>query len=65
MPAALKNALDWASTAPEGLLHGKPVAIAGAPRNGTLAAALSTELLRDPLAALARKIEAAALHCTG
>lgn len=105
VPAALKNALDWASTAPEGLLHGKPVAIAGASpgpfgtvraqlalrqiltsvgadvvvkpdvtvfrcdtrltRNGTLTDALSTDLLRDLLAALARKIEAAALHCTG
>ncbi|WP_086828007.1 NADPH-dependent FMN reductase [Allokutzneria sp. NRRL B-24872] len=30
IPAALKNAIDWISTAPGGLLLGKPVAIAGA-----------------------------------
>ncbi|MGW6459471.1 NADPH-dependent FMN reductase [Streptomyces sp. NPDC055078] len=30
VPAALKNAIDWVSTAPGALLDGKPVAIAGA-----------------------------------
>ncbi|GAA3990360.1 NAD(P)H-dependent FMN reductase [Allokutzneria multivorans] len=30
IPAVLKNAIDWISTAPGGLLLGKPVAIAGA-----------------------------------
>ncbi|WP_067139233.1 NADPH-dependent FMN reductase [Microtetraspora malaysiensis] len=30
VPAALKNAIDWISTAPDRLLHGKPVAIMGA-----------------------------------
>jgi chromate reductase len=104
VPAALKNAIDWASTAPEGLLRGKPVAIAGASpgpfgtvraqlalrqilthvgadvvakpdvtvfrcdtrftADGALTDALSTELLRDLLAALARKIATAAVHCS-
>ena len=30
MPGVLKNALDWASRAPERALHAKPVAIVGA-----------------------------------
>ncbi|MEZ5100202.1 MAG: NADPH-dependent FMN reductase [Thermoleophilia bacterium] len=34
IPGVLKNALDWASRAPERALHGKPVALLGATPGG-------------------------------
>jgi chromate reductase, NAD(P)H dehydrogenase (quinone) len=34
MPGVLKNALDWASRAPQSVFHAKPVAIVGASPGG-------------------------------
>lgn len=51
LPAALKNAIDWASTTPERLLHGKPVAIVGA-SPGPFGSVRAQLALRQVLAAV-------------
>jgi chromate reductase len=55
VPAALKNAIDWISTAPDGLLHGKPVAIAGA-SPGPFGSVRAQLALRQILAAVGAEV---------
>ncbi|MEO3876364.1 NADPH-dependent FMN reductase [Nonomuraea sp. B12E4] len=66
VPAALKNAIDWASTAPEGLLRSKPVAIAGA-SPGPFGSVRAQLALRHILAAVGAEVvvkpEVTVFHC--
>ncbi|MFF4196975.1 NADPH-dependent FMN reductase [Nonomuraea sp. NPDC001831] len=66
VPAALKNAIDWASTPPEGLLRGKPVAIAGA-SPGPFGSVRAQLALRQILAAVGAEVvvkpEVTVFHC--
>ncbi|ALG09469.1 NADPH-dependent FMN reductase [Kibdelosporangium phytohabitans] len=66
VPAALKNAIDWASTAPCGLLRGKPVAIAGA-SPGPFGSVRAQLALRQILAAVGAEVvvkpEVTVFHC--
>lgn len=55
IPAVLKNAVDWISTAPDGLLHGKPVAIAGA-SPGAFGSVRAQLVLRQVLAAVGAEV---------
>ncbi|MET7338910.1 NADPH-dependent FMN reductase [Nonomuraea sp. NPDC005650] len=66
VPAALKNAIDWVSTAPEGLLLDKPVAIAGASPGpfGSVRAQLALrQILASMGAELVVKPEVTVFHC--
>ncbi|MBE1588949.1 NADPH-dependent FMN reductase [Nonomuraea angiospora] len=66
VPAALKNAIDWVSTAPEGLLRGKPVAIAGA-SPGPFGSVRAQLALRQILASVGAEVlvkpEVTVFHC--
>jgi len=55
IPAALKNTIDWISTDPGGLLHGKPVAIAGA-SPGPFGSVRAQLALRQILAAVGAEV---------
>lgn len=56
IPAALKNALDWASTPPAGgIMTGKPVAIAGG-SPGTFGSVRAQTVLRGILASIGAEV---------